>query len=124
MGGTQRTQTHDQCISVVMHLFWLIRTTQSNHPRCPVSEGPLRPPQKGGAHQPQSVRVMEMDLRVYAHHERAHTHTHIKMCEHKQQGEVKAINVSELAMHHTSALIDRWHQESVTHTQKITLSEV
>ena len=26
---------------------------------------------------------------------------------------MKAINVSELAMHHTAVLIDRWHQESV-----------
>lgn len=46
----------------------------------------------------------------------ARKHTRIKTYAHKQQGEVKAINVSELAMHHTSALIDRWHQESVPHT--------
>lgn len=26
---------------------------------------------------------------------------------------MKAINVSEPAMHHTAVLIDRWHQESV-----------
>lgn len=31
----------------------------------------------------------------------------------RQQGEVKAINVSEPAMRHTAVLIDRWHQESV-----------
>lgn len=46
----------------------------------------------------------------------------------RRQGEVKAINVSELAMHHTSVLIDRWHQETVlflfnhTHTHARTLS--
>lgn len=61
---------------------------------------------------------MKIDLPAYACHERAHTHKEMRA--HRQQGEVKAINVSELAMHHASALIDRWHQESVpvlhTHT--------
>lgn len=56
-----------------------------------------------------------MDLPVCASHKHVHKHTHFyrKTYMLKQQGEVKAINVSELAMHHTSALIDRWHQESV-----------
>lgn len=49
-----------------------------------------------------------------------HTHTYYRCVREKKrkkkksrQGEVKVINVSELVMHHTSVLIDRWHQESV-----------
>ena len=62
-----------------------------------------------------------MDLPAYACHECAHTHAHArthrhrhtKTYVHKQQGEGKAINVSELVMHHTAALIDRWLRETV-----------
>lgn len=46
-----------------------------------------------------SVRVLKVPIRKK------------KICE--RQGEVKAINVLEPAMHHTSVLIDRWHRESV-----------
>lgn len=60
-----------------------------------------------------------MDMPAYAY--TASRRIHIKTYTPKQQGEVKAINVLELAMHHTSALIDRWHQENVLffypHTQ-------
>lgn len=79
-------------------------------------------PRRGGAHQPQSVWVMKMDMPAYAY--TASRRIHIKTYTPKQQGEVKAINVLGLAMHHTSALIDRWHQENVlflyphTHTPK------
>lgn len=95
-------------------LLRLIRTTQSNIQRCLVGRGPPPLSLRGGAHQPQSVRVMKMDLPAYTH---THTHAHGEVRRaRRQQGEVKAINVSEPTMHHTSPLIDRRHQESVLYS--------